>query len=158
MYTIVSAPEAGSGLRTLAQARTASMVRMRGVAIAAMLVLMSMSPTRAGDEPEAVARAVTADLAARAFDKVAARFDARMHDALSVEKLAAVWDQIVGQAGPFKTIVSARVVSAGPFERVEVTSAFEKTSLLVSIVLDQRAMISGLFFTPITAAASSLGA
>ena len=128
---------------------------MRTTALAGLLALMSVTAIRAAAPPaedaETIARAVTADLAARAFDKVAARFDARMREALSVEKLGAVWDQIVGQAGPFETIASARVVTVGAFDRVELTCTFEKTSLVVSIVLNQESMISGFFIAPATA-------
>src|SRR5262245_37691718 len=130
------------------------MADMRRTALAGLLALMSLTVIGAAAPPaedaETVARAVTADLAARAFDKVAARFDARMHEALSVDKLGALWDQINRQAGPFKTIASARVVTVAGFDRVELTCTFEKTSLVVSIVLNQQSMISGLFISAAT--------
>jgi uncharacterized protein len=117
-------------------------------------VLLAAAPS-AADDPDTMTRAVVNDLAARQFDNVAERFNARMAAALSKEQLATTWDQLVGQVGAFKAITSTRVATVGALQRVEATCAFEKTPLLVTIVLDDQGKIAGLNIAPAPSAAAA---
>lgn len=104
------------------------------------------------DSPEAIGRAVVADLAARRFDAVVARFDATMTNALPVAKLGATWDGLVGMGGAFQTIESVAVQPSGKVTRVILTSAFAKARFDVEVVLDTERKVTGLFIRPAAAA------
>lgn len=97
---------------------------------------------------EALGRTLTAELASRQFDKVEAQFDARMAEALPLEKLSNVWDQLLGQAGAFQRITDTRLAEQQGYHIVFVTSEFEHAILDVKVVLDSSGHIAGLFFVP----------
>ncbi|MGV3622221.1 MAG: alpha/beta fold hydrolase [Archangium sp.] len=99
--------------------------------------------------PEAVARDTVADLDARAFERVAKRFDSKMSAALPADKLAPVWDQVTKQFGAFKVIKSVTVEKKDPMQVASVTSQFERSDLLITIAVDAEGKVSGLFFKPL---------
>jgi dienelactone hydrolase len=113
-----------------------------------VVALLLSSPVAHAEDPEALGRTVTQDLAARAFEKVTARFDGTMTKALPAARLAAVWDSVLAQAGAWKAIKSARVETKDVYRMVFVTCAFEKSDLIVKVVLDRDSRIAGLFVVP----------
>lgn len=120
-------------------------------ALAALLALVAVSvvatEARAQDF-EALGRTLTAELASRRFNKVEAQFDGRMAEALPVEKLSTVWDQVLGQAGAFKGVSGARLQDYQGYHIVLVTSEFERATLDVKVVFDTSGHVAGLFFLP----------
>ena len=96
---------------------------------------------------EALGRDAVSELASGAFDKVVARFDLKMVAELPREKLAEVWQTIVGQAGPFKAVTSVRVqpVPAQGVHLVVLTTTFEKIPLDIQIAFNDEGKITGLF-------------
>ena len=82
-------------------------------------------------------------------------FDPKMKEALPVDKLEATWEGLLSQVGPFKQVVSAASEAAPPYERIVLTSEFEKATLDVRVVFDEAGQIAGLFFAPSQAQAST---
>jgi dienelactone hydrolase len=102
----------------------------------------------------ALARSVIAELAAREFSKVAARFDQKMSAALPEPKLAAVWDQIVNQAGALKAVIEVAVDEVGAYRRANATTEFEKGPLLLILVFDAQQRIAGFSAKPAASSAA----
>lgn len=119
--------------------------------VVALLVLLSCVVTAAPDF-ESLGRDTVSELATGAFDTVVARFDQKMTAGLPREKLEAVWQTILGKAGPFKAVTSVRIQSV-PAEGVHVvvlTSAFENMPLNIQIAFNDEGRIAGLFLLPVT--------
>ena len=117
-----------------------------------LAILMTLtSVVIAAPDFEMLGRDAVSELASGAFDKVVARFDPKMAAGLPREKLAAAWQAIVGQAGPFKAVTSVRIqsVPAQGVHLVELTSTFEKTPLNIQIAFNDEGKIAGLFFLPV---------
>ena len=102
----------------------------------------------AQDAAETAARALAGELGARQFDKVAARFNETTAKAISVERLASTWDQIVAQAGEFKSVASAKSGDMQGQHLVVLTCAFDTTTLYITVAFDSAAKVSGLIITP----------
>lgn len=75
-------------------------------------------------------------------------FNEDMKAALPLVKLATTWQTLTSQVGALKNIVGRRVEQAPPYERVVLTSEFEKAMLDVRIVYDEAGEVAGLFFAP----------
>ncbi|HUI82626.1 MAG TPA: alpha/beta fold hydrolase [Candidatus Binatia bacterium] len=100
--------------------------------------------------PESLATAAVNELAARQFSKVVARFDDRMQSAMPQEKLSAVWDTVLDNAGSFQRITGTRVVEQQGYQVVFVACQFKYAALDVKMAFDSRNRIAGLFFVPHT--------
>jgi uncharacterized protein len=98
--------------------------------------------------PEPVARTVVDELKARQFDKLAARFDATMKAALPVEKVQAVWDGLVAQAGPLGKIEKVTVTEKGAVKLVVLTCAFQRSTWDIKVALDKDEKLTGLLISP----------
>ena len=101
------------------------------------LVPMFRSPKALTSKPLA-GRLVT-QLAARQFDKVEAQFDDQMKAALPVAKLPEVWDSLLAQAGPFKSIASVKVTEKQGLHAAFVTCEFQNATLDAKISWTRRA-------------------
>jgi hypothetical protein len=117
------------------------------------LVLIMSSVALAAD-PESRARDVVADLAARAFERVAKRFDPTMAGALPAEKLAPVWDGLLAQAGAFKAIREVKLEKKQAYDVAQVRAQFEKAEVIITIAMNAEGQVSGLFFKPASPAAA----
>src|SRR5271165_4672362 len=95
------------------------------------LVLMAICSawTVLAQDFEALGKEVVNELVARQFDKVELQFDEQMKAALPITKLPEVWDSILAQAGPFKSIVSSRVMEKQGLHAAIVTCEFERAML-----------------------------
>src|SRR5579863_10331124 len=126
-----------------------------GSLVALLLALLFPALMRVqAQDFEALGRTLAAELASRQFDKVEAQFDARMAEALPVEKLSSVWDQVLGQAGAFKGVTGARLQDYQGYHIVFVTTEFEQATLDVKVVLDSSGHVAGLFFLPSSSSAN----
>ena len=97
---------------------------------------------------EELGRQVVADLAAHRFDKVCAQFDEAVSAALPPDKLAAVWDNLLAQAGDFTSIEKSSEKERQGFHVVHVTTVFQKVRLDAMIAFDAQKRIAGLHFVP----------
>jgi len=121
--------------------------------IAVLTVCSTLSPSQALEQdPESVATEAVNQMVARNFSKLESHFDDRMQSALPQDKVSAVWDAVLEQAGPFQRIVGTHVAEQQGYQIVFVTCAFKFASLDVKIALDSRGRIAGLFFVPSAAA------
>ncbi|HKS97059.1 MAG TPA: alpha/beta fold hydrolase [Terriglobia bacterium] len=127
-------------------------VRQALVALLAVLAVSVAATEARAQDFEALGRTLTGELASRQFNKVEAQFDARMAEALPVEKLSTVWDQVLGQVGTFKGVTGARLAEQQGYHIVFVTSEFEHATLDVKVVFDSSGHVAGLFFLPNAAA------
>ncbi len=125
---------------------------MRISRIFAFLILFAL-PLTAQDYPS-LGKTVVSELAAGQYAKVEAQFDAQMQAALPVEKLTAVWQSLVQQAGAFRSIASTRVSQQQGFNVVVVTCTFAKATIDVQIAFDSQQKVAGLYFRPATPAAA----
>lgn len=96
----------------------------------------------------AIGRKTVTALSQQKWSVVEARFDARMKTALPEDKLAAVWRQIVAQAGAFKSIKTVQIVERQNYHIAVVTCVFADADLDAKVVMDAEGNIAGLFFAP----------
>jgi len=122
------------------------------LAIAAVPVLPCHAATPSGIEE--TARQTVLALKAGHFGDVAEGFDERMREALPPDRLAAVWRQLMAQAGPLQTIGTVTVQTQGSMSIASVTCQFQKAPLLVQLAFDETGRISGLHFLPVPAPAA----
>jgi hypothetical protein len=97
---------------------------------------------------ESSARAIMAELAARQFDKVVARYDENMAAALPVEKLSASWDGVIAQVGAFQSISAIEQEQTGPYHIVYATCAFEKLTLTLQLSFNAKGQFAGFRAVP----------
>jgi hypothetical protein len=100
------------------------------------------------EDLEQATRALIEELARGDAAAAAAGFDATMASALPPDKLGAAWAQLVGQAGAFGGIESARMTAEGGHWIVYAACRFAATGLVVKAVYDVRNRVAGLFFLP----------
>ena len=110
--------------------------------------------TKSQHGTETLARDVVNDLASRNFEKVEARYSARVAQALPHGKLAEVWDQLAAQVGSFKSIRTVGLGEAEGSRLAKVTCEFERATLDIKLAFDGEDHIAGLFFAPAESAAS----
>ncbi len=97
---------------------------------------------------EALGKGLVNQLVARQFDQVELQFDEQMKAALPIIKLPEVWDSLLAQAGPFKSIVSTRVTERQGLHAAIVTCEFERATLDAKVFMDAQGKVKGLFFEP----------
>ena len=97
---------------------------------------------------ESIGKALVNELAARQFDQVEPQFDEQMKAALPLSKLPEIWDSILAQTGPFKSIVSTKVTEKQGLHAAFVTCEFERATLDARIFMDAQGQVKGLFFEP----------
>jgi uncharacterized protein len=116
--------------------------------IAAVLISLVASAQTPAQAPvkqdfEALARAVTADLVAGRYEKVAARYTEQMAQALPADKLAASWDGVIGQLGAFQSITSVEHEESSGYHVVFVTCQFDRLSLTLRLVFNSLGQFAG---------------
>lgn len=119
---------------------------------------MQQTPPPAPQTPSpkaiAAAEAAVDALAARDFAKVFAQFASPMQAALSLEKLAGVWDTIQTQAGGFVKRTGSRAEVRGTYTVVIVTCDFERNKVEMVATIDGAGEIAGLQARPVQPAAT----
>lgn len=123
-----------------------------------LLSLRSAAPLRAAESPEAAGRAVAADLAARRYSAVTARFSAEVAAALPEAKLREVWESLPAQVGAFRGAGEPRVSTMGAITVVTVPLRFERMGLDMRLSLTPDGKVGGLFFAPAEAPPSAWSA
>ena len=95
---------------------------------------------------EASARAITDLLRQQHFAEVSSRFNDRMKEQMSTDRLQGSWTHVVTHLGPFKAIRSARKDPES--DRVDVRCQFENGPMIVRIAFDPSGEINGLWMLP----------
>jgi dienelactone hydrolase len=113
-----------------------------------LLIAASAALPAAAQDVSPLARGVVNDLVGGNVQAVAARFTPTMAAALPAEKLATLWNQIVGQLGAFQRIEGVRTQKAAAGQLAEVTCEFEKASIVVRVAFGPDSRVSGLAFAP----------
>jgi dienelactone hydrolase len=121
---------------------------MRIVLSAVLLASFGTWSSAQTQTPETIATEVVNQLAARRFAEVEIRFDDTMRSALPEDKLSAVWDSVLQQAGEFRRVVKTRVVEQQGFHVVFVTCEFQNAALDVKLALNSQSQIAGMFLVP----------
>ncbi len=87
-------------------------------------------------------------LAKKDFAGAEARFDSTMKSVLPEAKLRAVWEELLGQVGPYQKQLRTRVTKQEGYDVVFVTCQFENKKLDTKVVFDDNRLVGGLFFEP----------
>ena len=96
----------------------------------------------------ATAQQIIHELAAGQFDKVEARYDARMASALPTGKLAASWPSLVEQEGAFQSITNTHTSKIQGLDVVKMECKFQNAIVDATVALDPNGKIAGLGFRP----------
>src|SRR5208337_1593714 len=104
---------------------------------------------------DAIGKGLVNQLVARQFDKVESQFDDQMEAALPVAKLPEVWDSLLAQVGPFKSIAASKVMEKQGLAAAIITCQFERASLDAKIYMDAQGRVKGLFFEPASGSADA---
>ena len=121
----------------------------------ALILLLSLATLPASAQeaakPSAVGTAgqqVVQELVAGQFDKIEARYDARMAAALPSGKLAAGWASLIQQTGAYQSTEATRVDRAGEQDVATVTCRFQRAVLDARIAFDADGKIAGISIRP----------
>ncbi|MEO8742612.1 MAG: DUF3887 domain-containing protein, partial [Lysobacteraceae bacterium] len=99
-------------------------------------------------DPVAVANSVLDDLDAGRFDAVFARFTPKMAQAVSADKLKAVWASLPQQFGKFEHRGTPRMETANGMTVVNIPLTYEHFALEASIATDVSGKIAGFLVRP----------
>lgn len=114
-----------------------------------IVIVAIIAPLRVhAQDFEAIGKGLVNQLVARQFDKVESQFDEQMKAGLPLAKLPEVWDSVLAQVGPFKSILSTRVMEKQGLHAAIITCEFERASLDTKIFMDAQGVVKGLFFEP----------
>jgi len=115
---------------------------------AILLLAICVAPVVQAQDFEAIGKGIVTQLAARQFDQVEPQFDVQMRAALPVSKLPEVWDSLLAQVGPFKSILASRISEKQGLHAAIITCDFERAKLDAKIFMDAQGQVKGLFFEP----------
>lgn len=118
----------------------------------ASVSLSAIADTTRSDRLVADANSVVAEMARGEFEKVTARFDAKMQESLSLERLRTTWASLEQQAGKFQHSGAATSSEHDGYFIVVVPCEFENTALDAKVVYDSDDKMAGLLLTPHAAA------
>ena len=116
-------------------------------------VLRVSAQEAAQDSPSAVAaKQIIHELVTGQFEKVEAKYDARMAEQLPPGKLADGWRDLNKQAGAFQAITSAETSQLQGLQVVKMQCKFENSLLDATVVFNPDGKLGGLSFRPHQAA------
>jgi len=75
-------------------------------------------------------------------------FDSTVKGLMPADKLQGIWKELLAETGPFKKEARIRKDKKSEYDIIYVTCEFEKTSLDIQIVFNNKKEISGLWFLP----------
>ncbi|UBF25272.1 DUF3887 domain-containing protein [Kovacikia minuta CCNUW1] len=103
---------------------------------------------KATNDLKASASKIVDLLAKGKFAEVTKKFDSRMKQGLSTEKLKQTWQAVVAEVGPYKRQVSSRIEKVQQYDVVSVTCEFAKAKLDIQVTFDRSQKIAGLHLIP----------
>ena len=125
---------------------------LRAVLVAGVVALAAgPQPVRAQDgaqSPEARARTFVELMAGAQYAQAFEMFTPQMRTAIPVDRLAATWNVLAAQAGPFRRQVAASVTRRDVLSVVVVTCEFERAMLDIQVTVNPANLIGGLFLRP----------
>lgn len=125
---------------------------MKTCALPAILLLTLLSAAAqqppAKPSPEAAAQQIVHQLVAGQFSKIEAQYDATMASALAPGKLAAGWQGLLPQFGPFESITDTKAHRAQGLDVVVVVCRFHNSVVDAVIAFDPDGKIAGLNLRP----------
>ena len=126
--------------------RTVAM--LLGLMISVFSVSNAQQPSTAGKD-SAIARAkdFVGHMAKGEHLKCIEFFDSTMKTMMPLEKLRGAWDTLLVRVGPFKGQLRASSQKYKVYDIVFVTCLFEKDSVDVRVVLNEKKQVAGLFFS-----------
>jgi len=119
-----------------------------GLPASAIATKQSTAATQKNPDPAAAANLILDDLDAGRFDAVYARFTPAMAQAVSADKLKAVWASMPQQFGKFEHRGTARVDAGDGFTVVDVPLVYERVALAASITISASGKVAGFFVHP----------
>jgi hypothetical protein len=125
--------------------------RILALAVVSLALFLTLSAEVCAQDFEALAKDVAQELAARQYDKVEARFDARMASALPLENLKSFWESTLAQHGDFKMVSNLASAEQQGYHVITLTCKFEKASLNLILAFDKDSKIAGLHLLPVAA-------
>lgn len=125
------------------------------VALFCMPIALAQQSQAPPPDYAALARTVVTEMSARQFDKVFARFDKTMADAVSADKLAQIWDQVAAQFGAFQKLNSVQLTEKSGYHVAIVNCSFGNTALNIILPFDDASRIAGLHIIPAGSGAAS---
>lgn len=120
-------------------------------AVAAPSVAMVLVPAQGPAEtfdPSSVTQKLVEQLAAGQFEKIEAKYDARMAEAMPAGKLAGSWAGLVQQVGVFQSITETKATKLRGYDVVTVSCKFQEATIDVQASFAADGRIAGLFFRP----------
>lgn len=81
----------------------------------------------------------------RDWDRVTADWNETMRSKLTIEQLAAAWEQVLSNAGALQTIGRPSIVRKGPFRVADVPLAFEGGPMKARVTFNHDNRVAGLF-------------
>ncbi len=115
------------------------------------LLLAQSAPNIQLTQPEDATAKATAflDLLVKGELQTAVQnFTAPMKAAAPPAKLAEIWSALQTQIGPYKRRIATRRVKEGGYDVVFATTEFERATVDLKVVLDERGRIAGFFIVP----------
>ncbi|MEI9948702.1 MAG: alpha/beta fold hydrolase [Pseudomonadota bacterium] len=76
-------------------------------------------------------------------------FDATMSNAMTADKLRALWGTLERAGGPFEKVEKTRLQPKDAFQIVLVTCQFQRLRKVIRVVFDHEAKVAGLFYGPV---------
>jgi dienelactone hydrolase len=102
-------------------------------------------------DPIAIAKEFVNQLASTEYAKSREHFDSTMTALMPEAKVKEIWEQILLQAGSFKSQLGVRTQKFRTYDIVFVTCRFDRDTLDTKVVIDPAGKIAGLFFAPVQA-------
>lgn len=87
-------------------------------------------------------------LAKKDFAAAESHFDPTMKSVMPESRLRAVWEELLGQAGPYQKQLRTRTEKQAGYDIVFVTCQFERKVLDMKVVYDSQQRVAGLFYVP----------
>lgn len=134
---------------------------MRRIAVLSLLllsfssVLFGQPPEIDIPQPQGPTAAATAflDLMAKGdFPTAVQNFTERMKASLPPAKLAETWTSLQTQRGLYKRRIATRTMKQGLYEMVLATTEFERGTVDLKVLVNERGRIAGFFIVPDDAA------
>ncbi len=97
---------------------------------------------------ERSARELLADLMAGRLDAVSAQFDDNMHQQLPRQKLTELVRSVAMKFGRFQSIIEVAAEDGPDNRTIDLTAAYDKRPVTVSVVFDHESKVSGILITP----------
>ena len=116
--------------------------------LSVVLITISIAGCGKKQDETALAKHFVDLLAKSDFSGATENFDGTMKAAMPPENLQQLWDQVIAHAGSFKKQTATRVEESAPNKSVFVTCQFERATLDIKVVFNDKKQISGLWMVP----------